>query len=214
VFEAGERPAPIPYAGPFDGFREIDVVVSESSLVRHDHNRYSVAARAACRGVRPRACADRIVVFLGDRIVGEHPRRFGRDRTVHDPWHSLPVLAREPGALRNGEPSRNRLLPPALTRVRQRLAGHADGDRQFVSILSAVPEDGLDAVEAACAGALSAGLFSADVVLNLLARRREPERPPPIVTPASLTLGLEPAADCACYDGLQGPWWTATPSRG
>ncbi len=42
VFEA-ERASLIAYRGPFDGFREIEVAVSKSSLVRFDHNRYSVA---------------------------------------------------------------------------------------------------------------------------------------------------------------------------
>ena len=48
VFEA-ERASLIDYCGPFDGFREIEVAVSKSSLVRFDHNRYSVAAEAARR---------------------------------------------------------------------------------------------------------------------------------------------------------------------
>ena len=48
VFEA-ERASLIAYRGPFDGFREIEVAVSKSSLVRFDHNRYSVAVKAARR---------------------------------------------------------------------------------------------------------------------------------------------------------------------
>ncbi len=32
---------------------------------------------------------------------------------------------------------------------------------------------------------------------------REPELPPPVLTPACLTLGLMPEADCARYDGLR-----------
>jgi hypothetical protein len=28
--------------------------------------------------------------------------RFGRGETIYDPWHYVPVLARKPGALRNG----------------------------------------------------------------------------------------------------------------
>jgi len=177
--------------------------VSTTSLVRHDHNRYSVAARAAGRRVKLRAYADRILVLLDGETVGSHPRCFGRGQTVYDPWHYLPVLARKPGALRNGEPFRDWDLPDALAQVRQRLAGHEDGDRQFVAILSAVPEAGLAAVERACAEALSARLSSADAVLNLLARGREPDLPAPVLTPASLTLGVEPAADCARYDGLR-----------
>lgn len=205
VFEADERPALIPYAGPFDGFHEVDVPVSTTCLVRHDHNRYSVAARAAGRRVQLRAYADRILVLLNGEAVGAHPRCFGRNQTVYDPWHYLPVLARKPGALRNGEPFRNWELPDALGQIRQRLAGRDDGDRQFVAILSAVPEAGLAAVERACADALAARLCSADAVLNLLARGREPTPPAPVLTPACLTLGLEPAADCARYDGLRAP---------
>jgi hypothetical protein len=88
--------------------------------------------------------------------------------------------------------------------VRRRLTGHADGDRQFVDILMAVQADGLDAVEVACAAALSAGLFSRDVVLNHLARRHTPAGLAPLAPPAGLRLDLEPVADCARYDTLKG----------
>jgi len=203
VFETDERPALIPYAGLFDGFHEVDVTVSKTSLVRHDYNRYSVATRAVGRSVQLRAYADRILVFLDGEVIGAHPRCFGRNQTIYDPWHYLPVLARKPGALRNGEPFQNWNLPDALGQIRQRLTGHGDGDRQFIEILSAVPEAGLVAVERACAEALAARLFSADAVLNLLARNREPDVPAPVLTPASLTLGLEPVADRARYDGLR-----------
>ncbi len=202
MFEA-ERPALIGYPGAFDGFNESEVVVSKSCLVRFDHNRYSVAARAARRPAQLRAYADRVVVRLDGEVVGEHARRFGRDQTIYDPWHYLPVLARKPGALRNGAPFKDWALPPALAQVRRRLAGHGDGDRQFVDILAAVAEDGLEAVEAACAETLAAKLCSRDVVLNILARQRQPARPHPIATPADLTLTVEPAADCARYDRLR-----------
>ena len=60
------------------------------------------------------------------------PAAFGRDRTISDPWHYVPVLARKPGALRNGAPFKNWVLPAGLERVRRKLVGAADGDRQFV----------------------------------------------------------------------------------
>ena len=88
-------------------------------------------------------------------IVGEHPRRFGRGETIYDPWHYVPVLARKPGALRNGAPFKDWPLPASLERVRRKLRGFDDGDRQMVKILSAVLSDGLAAVEAACAAALA-----------------------------------------------------------
>ena len=68
---------------------------------------------------------------------------YGRGETIYDPWHYVPVLARKPGALRNGAPFKDWVLPTALDRVRRKLAGSDDGDRQMVKILAAVLTDGL-----------------------------------------------------------------------
>jgi hypothetical protein len=95
------------------------------------------------------------------------------------------------------------VLPAAMERVRRKLAGVDDGNRQMVDILTAVLTDGLPAVEAACAEATSHGVHSADVVLNILARHRNPDPPTTILTPAALTLRHEPIADCARYDNLR-----------
>ena len=149
------------------------------------------------------AYADRIELRQEGRLVGEHRRSFGRDQTVYDPWHYVPVLARKPGALRNGAPFKDWVLPAAMERVRRKLAGADDGNRQMVDILTAVLTDGLPAVEAACAEAIAQGVHSADVVLNILARQRDPGPPATILTPAALTLRHAPIADCARYDNLR-----------
>ena len=115
----------------------------------------------------------------------------------------MPVLARKPGALRNGAPFKDWVLPAALDRVRRKLAGAEDGDRQMVKILTTVLSDGLPAVEAACAEALRENVHSADVILNILARRRDAAAPITIMTPDALKLRHEPAADCARYDSLR-----------
>ena len=73
----------------------------------------------------------------------------------------------------------------------------------MVEILSAVLTDGIDAVEAACAEALSHNVHSAGVVLNILARHREPPPPLTITTPDALRLSCEPAANCDRYDSLR-----------
>jgi len=198
-----ERPKLIPYRGRFDGFHALPASVSKTCLVRFDNNRYSVSASAVGRPVDIHAYADRIVVRQDGRIVAEHRRAFGRGHTVYDPWHYVPVLARKPGALRNGAPFKDWVLPAALDRIRRRLVGSDDGDRQMVKILAAVLSDGLAAVEAACAQALAENVHSADVVLNILARRRDPGPTPPIHTPAALSLRHAPVADCARYDQLR-----------
>jgi hypothetical protein len=202
VFEA-ERPKLVPYAGRFDGFQATTASVSKTCLVRFDNNKYSVMASAVGRPVEVHAYADRILIRQDGRIVAEHPRSFGRRDTIYDPWHYVPVLARKPGALRNGAPFKDWVLPSAMECVRRRLGGANDGNRQMVNILAAVLTDGLSAVEAACAQALSDGVHSADVVLNILARQRDPEPAAPILTPAALTLRQPPIADCARYDNLR-----------
>ena len=148
--------------------------------------------------------------------MGEHDRSFGRNQTVYNPWHYVPVLARKPGALRNGAPFKDWVLPAAMERVRRKLAGVADGNRQMVDILTAVLTDGLSAVEAACAEAINHGVHSADVVLNILARQREPGPPETILTPAALMLrhafgatdaadAVEAAVEAAVVDGVRTP---------
>jgi hypothetical protein len=202
VFEA-ERPKLVRYTGRFDGFHSVPAAVSKTCLVRFDSNKYSVAANAVGRPVEVHAYADRIVIRQDGRIVAEHPRSFGRGETSYDPWHYVPVLARKPGALGNGAPFKDWVLPAAMERVRRKLADADDGNRQMVDILTAVLSDGLPAVEAACAEAIAHGVHSADVVLNILARQRDPGPPATILTPAALTLRHAPVADCARYDNLR-----------
>ena len=202
VFEA-ERPQLVPIGSRFDGFRATQASVSKTCLVRFDSNKYSVASRAVGRPVEIQAYAERIVIRQDGVVVGDHVRCSGRNQTIYDPWHYVPVLARKPGALRNGAPFKDWLLPANLERVHRWLKGSDDGDRQMVKILAAVLTDGLAAVEAACAEAVTGGVHSADVVLNILARHRDPGPAATILAPEALRLREAPIADCARYDRLR-----------
>ena len=134
-----ERPSLVGYAGKFDGFHAVPAAVSKTCLVRFDSNKYSVMAKAVGRPVEVRAYAERIELRQAGQVVGEHRRCFGRDQTVYDPWHYVPVLARKPGALRNGAPFKDWLLPAALERVRRRLATAGDGKRgRFYTVVDLV----------------------------------------------------------------------------
>jgi hypothetical protein len=63
--------------------------------------------------------------------------------------------------------------------------------------------DGMAAVEAACSAALREGVHSSGVILNMLARLRQPLAPAIILTPDALRLRHEPVANCARYDSLR-----------
>jgi transposase len=202
MFET-ERPHLVPYVGPFDGFHSVPASVSKTCTVRFDTNKYSVLATAVGRPVEVHAYADRIVIRQDGVVVAEHPRAFGRGQTVYDPWHYVPVLARKPGALRNGAPFKDWVLPQAMAAIRRKLKGSDDGDRQMVQILTCVRDDGLQAVEAACREALDQDVHSAPVIINILARSKDAAPPPLLLTPVSLRLTHAPVADCARYDSLR-----------
>lgn len=199
-----ERPHLIHIPRPFNGYAENPARVSTTSLVMIDRNRYSVPVSEVGRTVQVRVYAHRVVIVNDGRVISEHARQFGRGKMIFDPWHYLPILERKPGALRNGAPFKGWDLPDELVRTRAALERFPDWDRQFVSILCAIPTYGLAAVAYACDQALGMKTMSKDVVLNLLHREIEEEEDSPIVLPHRLLLRQEPVADCGRYDALLG----------
>jgi len=197
-----ERPYLLELPPPFDGYGEHISRVSCTCLISFDRNRYSVMCTEAGRLVQVRAYAGKIKIISNGRLVGEHERHFGRDKTSFNPWHYLPVLQRKPGALRNGAPFKDWQLPDSLQKTLCWLEKFRDWDRQFVAILSAVPAHGIGAVEKACEEALQHGAVSKDVVLNILSRQGDQELPKAIEPPVYLQLKEEPIADCKRYDHL------------
>jgi len=171
-------------------------------LVNFDRNRYSVESRYVRQVATIRAYAERIIIVCGGEVAGEHPRCFDRAQTLYNPWHYVAALARKPGALRNGAPFKDWNLPASMTRLRERLAKHSDGDRQFVDILSMVALYGLEAVSDACTVALEEQVVSSAHVVNLLHRAAAPPRQSVLQVPEALKLAVEPAANCDRYNQL------------
>ena len=203
VYLQEERPRLIGIDLPFDGFTEKTVRVSSTSLVNFDRNHYSVDCAKAKRTAQIRAYADRVVIVSDGEVIGEHPRQFGRGKTVYNPWHYLPVLERKPGALRNGAPFKDWDLPAPIKEIWQTLQERPGGDREFVGVLNAVRTHGTDAVENAAREAIALGAISFDVVFNLLSRQTE-QQPLPAAEylPEHLALSQLPLADCGRYDRL------------
>jgi len=185
----------------FDAFVEEPVRVSPTCLVSFERNRYSVHAAFANRAVSLRAYADRIEVVGDGEVIARHGRVFGRGQTIYDWRHYIPVLARKPGALRNGAPFAD--LPGPLQRPQDRLLRRPGGDREMADILGCVPTHGLDDVLVAVELALEGQHPSREHVFNLLARLREPKAPDGVQAPAALALTQEPKADVARYDTLR-----------
>jgi transposase len=205
---AEEQPLLKAVSTDFDGYVEKTLRVSSTCLVRVDYNRYSVPAEWANRVVSVRLTADRLRMVVEDRLIAEHPRRFGRDQLICNPWHYLPILEKKPGALRHGAPFQQWELPTSIRVVRDRILKQDQGDRAFVELLlmaRALGEDGLNVLEIACDLTLQTGVIAAAIVLNEMRRLTEAVRPK-ASTEIKLSmpaLQLEPEADCARYDSLR-----------
>jgi transposase len=206
VFQSDEQPLLGPLPTMFDGFQERICRVSPSSLVLFERNRYSVQCAWVNQPVAVRAYADHIKVVADGEVVAEHPRQFQRNVTLYNPWHYLPALERKPGALRNGAPFIDWDLPAPIARLQSRITKLPGGDRQFVTILAAIPVEGLDAVTVACELALEANVVTSDYVLNALSRFKPQPRVTPVALPQDLQLKTEPEANTLRYDSLlKGP---------
>ena len=198
-----EKPYMINLPPSFDGYAERPARVTPSSLVTYDRNRYSVDCSQVGKIIQIRVYADRIVIVSDGRVIGEHERHFGRNKTIFDPWHYVPALERKPGALRNGAPFKDWKLPKAMEKVLNRLQNRfSDWDRQFVAILNAVPFYGLEAVNQACQEALNMRAVSKEVVLNVLSRDQDQDSAPDVGIPPHLMLKQDPTADCRRYECL------------
>jgi len=187
---------------PFDGYKEVSTLAHSTCLIHFDRNRYSVDCAYANQIVTLRVYALTIEVFAGSESIGSHQRTFGRNKTLFNPWHYLPLLERKPGALRNGAPFKDWQLPPAILKVKSILMKRRGGDRECVEVLLAMSEHGIEAVSVSCELAITEHVVSRDYILNALHRLRPTAHPQATTTPAGLILKEEPTSNCHKYNLL------------
>jgi len=191
-----------PLGNGFDGYVEKAVRVRSTCLVQYDSNRYSVPAQYAGRHVSLRAYADRIVLVAGHEVIAEHKRRFTKNISYFEPWHYVPLLARKPGALRDGAPFVEWQLPETMNQIRARYMDSKGGDRDFVDLLMLVQEHGIETVEMACQMAVEQKTYRLPAIINLINQLVEPVIDPLPQTHCYPQLQVMPKADCKRYEML------------
>ena len=187
---------------PFDGYKEISTLVHSTCLIHFDRNRYSVDCAYANKTVTLKVYALTIEVFADNEHIGGHQRVFGRNKTLFNPWHYLPLLERKPGALRNGAPFKDWQLPPAILKVKNILMKRRGGDRECVDVLLAMSEHGVEDVAIACELAITEQVVSRDYIINALHRLRPTAQPQATTIPSTLKLKEEPTSNCHKYNLL------------
>jgi transposase len=192
----------MPCPRPFDGYIETLALVSPTSLVSYQRNRYSVP----CAWINSRVSLRAYPATL--HIVGPHDqeirviRSFERDQTIYDWTHYIELIERKPGALRNGAPFKT--MPEALLDLQRQLLTHPGGDRVMAKVLSAVPVHGLEPVVQAAERALMSGRVSGEHVLNLVSRIQEPIARP-LELPTVIEMNEPSQANVDRYDALITP---------
>jgi len=205
VYDQQERSSLRTLIAGFDGYSERICKVSSTCLVNFDRNHYSVECCYAHHTVSLRAYATRIEVAKNGKVIASHVRQFGRDKTIYNPWHYVPLLERKPGALRNGAPFMDWDLPESLKKVQNHLMKRKGGDKECVSILQTIESFGLEAVSVSCELALENQVISANYILNVVNRLRPTGNLPSLIpTPDTLKLQHEPQANCDRYETLVG----------
>jgi transposase len=185
---------------PFNGYVEQPVLVSPTSLIHYQRNRYSVPCEWINSRVSLRSYPGHLLVVGPQGECVTLKRSFERDQTIYDWTHYISLVERKPGALRNGAPFKE--MPQPLLELQRQLLRHPGGDRVMAKVLSAVTLQGLEPVLVAVELALQAGRVSGDHVLNILSRLQEPKAE---VHEIAMSLELnEPAkADVHRYDALR-----------
>src|SRR3546814_10285351 len=141
-----------------------------SDVCSSDLNRYSVPASFANRPVSLRVYPDHFLVVAEGQVICEHQRIIARSHdspghTVYDWRHSLAVVQRKPGALRNGAPFLQ--LPEDFQRLQRHLLRHPGGDREMVGFLALVLHHDEEAVLTAVAKALESGVPTKHHILHM-----------------------------------------------
>ncbi len=190
----------MPCPSAFDGYVEQPVRVSSTALIHYQRNRYSVPCEWVNAVVSLRAYPERLVVVSADGEWVNLARSFERDQTLYDWTHYISLIERKPGALRNGAPFKT--MPEPFQELQRQLLKHPGGDRVMAQVLSAVTLHGVSDVLVAVELALQSGRVSAEHVLNVLARLKEPRLDTAEVQ-TGLVLAEPPQANVSRYDSLR-----------
>ena len=162
----------------FDCSRVQHAIVSPTSTVTFDNNRYSVPAEYLGANVLVKGYADDVVVSCDGKEIARHRRLYGcKWQQVLDPYHYLGVLARKPGALRDGLPFKNWRLPSVFEDYRRLLNERYpdDGDRYFAKTLILLKDWPLRDVVEAVTKSTSLGILGDSYILRLLRQRDQPD---------------------------------------
>ena len=97
----------------YDPAKRVEARVNAFSTVRFETNAYSVPVRYCGKTVTVKALPERIDIWLGGERIASHIRSYGREGSVYQLEHYLPLLERKGRAIFQARPVRDN-VPPAF----------------------------------------------------------------------------------------------------
>jgi transposase len=171
-----ERTAFLPLpATPFAACRQVATRVNSLSLVRFDHNDYSVPVAWAYREVVVQADWREVRLYVQQEEVARHERLWGQEQVRFEPVHYLALLERKPGALDHARPLAGWVLPECFGVLRRRLEAERDGEgtREYIRVLRLLEQHSLAELRTAVEKALAVGAITRDAVAQFLWPRED-----------------------------------------
>jgi len=160
---------PLP-KGEFEASRKASTTASSLSLVRFDHNDYSVPVAYAHHTVVVRGlCHEVRLSHLGQEIA-RHQRIWEKEQVSFDPLHYLALLERKPGSLDYARPLEQWNLPSCFGILRRRLENElaGEGTREYIRVLRLLEKHPMNRLRGAIEAALQAGAVKCDAVAQFL----------------------------------------------
>lgn len=168
-----EKPylSPLPI-NPFDIATVSQVRASRQFRITLDTNRYSVPAHYAGQTLTLKAYPDRLCVYMADKLIARHLRRYDRFLDIEHPDHPKPLLEQRKKARDQKIFMRFLTLSPQAEAYYQELAQRRLGPHHHVRKIVALSDIyGTEAVARAMQDAFVYQAFSSDYIANLLEQR-------------------------------------------
>jgi hypothetical protein len=162
-------------ATPFEGCRKASTTVNSLSLVRFDHNDYSVPVQWAHHPVVVKADVRHVIVTVLGEEIARHRRIWQREQVCFEPLHYLALLEKKPGALDHARPLAGWNLPECFSILRRRLENERSGEgtREYIRVLRLLEKHSMPELRHAVEEALRIGAVTRDAIAQFLQPREE-----------------------------------------
>lgn len=165
----------------FECCRVVSPRADSYSRVLFETNHYSVPINYAYKSLTVKAFVHQIQIIARDKIIATHKRDYDKHQEHLNPLHYLPALEKKWRAFDQARPLKGWQLSPIFESYHQILKAQLSrGTREYIKILRLLENYSERIVSQAIEEAIHYKIYSYDGVVQLLRRKIEVPKPPPM----------------------------------